>query len=332
MNQTIVSVSPARSGVKEESMHIVIAEPLGISEDILENLTADLKAKGWELTAYDSRPKDQADLGDRLAGAEVAVIANYPLKEEALAKADALRFLSVAFTGVDHIALDVCKEKGIAVSNCAGYSTESVSELAISMALALLRFLPACGDAVRGGKTAAGLTGRELGGRTFGIIGTGAIGMRTAELARAFGCEVIAYSRTKKDNFIHYESLETVMEASDVISVHVPLNDATRGLIGEKEIALMKPSALFINTARGPIVDNGALAKALKEGRIAGAGIDVYEMEPPIPADHPLLSAPHTILTPHVGFATEEAMRRRAVLVFDNIRQWAEGKQQNVIC
>ena len=126
--------------------------------------------------------------------------------------------------------------------------------------------------------------------------------------------------------------LEDVLKVSDIVSLHVPLNDKTKGLIGEKEIALMKKNAILLNTARGPVVDSEALAKALNEERIAGAGIDVFEMEPPVPAEHPLLHSKHTVVTPHVAFASHEALFTRAQIVSENILKWEDGKPQNVIC
>ena len=131
---------------------------------------------------------------------------------------------------------------------------------------------------------------------------------------------------------IEYMSLEDVLKVSDIVSLHVPLNDKTKGLIGEKEIALMKKNAILLNTARGPVVDSEALAKALNEERIAGAGIDVFEMEPPVPADHPLMHAKHTVVTPHVAFASLEALFTRAQIVSANILKWEDGEPQNVIC
>ena len=177
--------------------HIVIAQPLAISSALLDTLTADLQKDDFTITAYDSLPKDQDELGDRLADADLAVIANYPLRKEALEKAASLKYLCVAFTGVDHVAIDDCKEKGIAVSNCAGYSTESVAELTFSLILALYRKLSEGGCAARNGKTSAGLMGIEIGHRKFGIIGTGAIGRRVADIASAFGADVYGYSRSR---------------------------------------------------------------------------------------------------------------------------------------
>ena len=312
--------------------HIVIAQPLAISAALLDTLTADFKKDGFTITAYDSLPKDQADLGDRLADADLAVIANYPLRKEALAKATSLKYLCVAFTGVDHVDIDFCKEKGIAVSNCAGYSTESVAELTFALILALYRKLSEGGFAARNGKTSAGLMGIEIGHRKFGVIGTGAIGRRVADIAHAFGADVYGYNRSKKAVSVAYTDLDTLLSTCDIISVHLPLTGETRGLLSREKLSLMKPGAILINTARGGVIDNAALADLLKEGKIAGAGIDVYDGEPPLAKDYPLLSAPNTVLTPHVGFFTEEAMARRAVIVMDNLRAYLKGEQENVIC
>lgn len=311
--------------------HIVIAQPLGISSALLDSLFQTLKADGYTLTAYDTLPKDQADLGDRLSTADLAVIANYPLKKEALEKAPSLKYLCVAFTGVDHVDISYCQEKGIAVSNCAGYSTESVAELTFGLILSLYRKLQKTDPATRNSKSNAGFMGIEIGGRKFGIIGTGAIGQRVADLAHAFGAEIYGYNRSQKGQGITYTDLDTLLSTCDIVSVHLPLTPETHQLLNEEKLSLMKSSAILINTARGGVIDNAALAKLLQEGKIAGAGIDVYDIEPPLPADYPLLHAPHTILAPHVGFDTEEAMARRAVIVFDNLESWIAGKQKNVI-
>lgn len=312
-------------------MKLVIAEPLAVREDLVRSLFGAL-GEGWELVTYPDRPSDQEDLGRRLSEADAAVIANYPCGKEALTAAEKLQYLCIAFTGVDHVDIACCRERHIAVSNCAGYSTEAVAELAIGMALSLLRRLPLAEEAARTGKTSAGLMGAELQGKRFGIIGTGAIGERTAALARAFGCDVWGYNRTPRDESIHYADLSTVLSTSDIISIHLPLTAETRHLIGARELAMMKPTAILINTARGAVVDTEALAEALRSRRIAGAGIDVYDAEPPLPEGLPLLHVPGTVLTPHIGFFSAEAMEKRAHIVFENIAAWKEGKQKNIIC
>lgn len=311
---------------------IVIAQPLGVSKETLDTLLAPLTGRGYHLTLWDNLPENQDDLGNRISKADLAVIANYPLKKEALDKASSLKYLCVAFTGVDHVDIDTCREKGIAVSNCAGYSTESVAELAIGMMLSLYRKLAEGKDAAAHGKTGSGLRGIEIKDRTVGIIGTGAIGYRTANLAKAFGAKVIGYNRSHSHDDITYTDLNTLLQTSDIVSIHLPLTKDTKHFIDKDKLSLMKKDAILINTARGGIIDNEALAKALKKGEIAGAGIDVFDMEPPLPEDYPLLSAPHTVLTPHVGFDTEEAMERRAAIVAENLKSFVEGKQKNIIC
>ena len=317
-------------------MKIVIIEPLGITPEKLAEATAEVKARGHEIVAYDTKEEDQDKLAERGRDADIIIIANQPFRKNVIEKCENLKMLSVAFTGVDHIDVDFCKEKGIRVCNAAGYSTNAVAELAFGLAISVLRNIPACDTVCRKEGTKAGLVGGELFGKTFGIVGTGAIGGKVAKIAQAFGCRVVAYSRTVKPEMeglgIEYMSLEEVLKVSDIVSLHVPLNDKTKGLIGEKEITLMKKNAILLNTARGPVVDSEALAKALNEEKIAGAGIDVFEMEPPVPADHPLMHAKHTVVTPHVAFASHEALFTRAQIVSANILKWEDGTPQNVIC
>ena len=188
--------------------------------------------------------------------------------------------------------------------------------------------------AVRSQGTSAGLMGSEICGRTVGIIGCGQIGFMTAKLFQAFGAKVVAYARHERAEVkaagIDYVDLPTLLSESDIISLHTPNNAETRGMIGKEEIAQMKASAVFINCARGPIVDNSALADALNHGKIAGAAIDVYDMEPPIPEDYPLLHAKNALLTPHVAFLTRESMQRRARIEFENVKAFLENRPQNV--
>ena len=194
------------------------------------------------------------------------------------------------------------------------------------------RRIISCNEAVRQERDKTGLVGLELEGKKFGIIGMGAIGSRTATLAKAFGCEVYGYNRSqKRPENVKMTDLDTLLRECDIVSLHVPLNDSTRGLIGADQLSLMKSGALLINTSRGPVVDSQALADALKRGKLGGAAVDVFENEPPIPADHPLLSCPNLIATPHVAFATKEALYKRAIIVFENIARYLDGDPQNVI-
>lgn len=315
-------------------MKISLLEPLGVSRETIEKLAQPLIDQGHTFTYYDTKTTDLAELKARSHGQDVVMIANNPYPEEVVRAADELKLLAVAFTGVDHVGLAACREKGVTVCNCAGYSDTCVAEQVLGMTISLLRSFSAGDAAVRSGGTSLGLTGGEIAGKTVGIIGCGKIGFQTARLFQAFGAKVVAYARHPRPEVeaagITYVPLNDLLSQSDIISLHTPNNAETKGMIGKEQIALMQPTALFINCARGPIVDNAALAEALNEGKIAGAAIDVYDMEPPIPADYPLLHAKNTLLTPHVAFLTHESMVRRAKIEFDNVAAYLAGQPENV--
>lgn len=316
-------------------MKIVLLEPLAISKDVLNELSLNLLNMGHEFISYDKVEKDVEVLKKRVKDADILIIANNPLSGEVIRAANNLKYIAIAFTGYDHIDLEVCKERGIRVSNAQGYATEAVAELTLSMIISLLRNIIPCNEVVKKEGTKEGLVGNELNKKTVGIVGTGAIGLRTAELLKVFNCKLLGYSRSEspraKELGIEYVSLEELLTKSDIISLHLPLNAKTKGIISKEKIALMKKDAILINTARGPILDSTSLAQALNEGNIAGAGIDVFEIEPPIPSNHPLLNAKNIIVTPHVAFATEESMIKRANIVFDNVYSWIKGKEKNII-
>ncbi len=314
-------------------MKTIILEPLGVDKGKLLSMAKEKLGASMEIIYYDTRAEDTETLAERSKEGDVVVLSNFQYRKEVIEQCPKLKMICVAFTGVDHIDIDYCRERGITVCNCAGYSTVAVSDLVLGFTIALARNILPCNQVTREGGTKSGLVGYELEGKKFGIVGAGAIGLRTAKLARAFGCEVYAYSRTRKEvEGVPFVDLDTLLSACDIVSLHVPLNADTKGLIEKEKLSLMKKSAFLINTARGPIVDSEALADALKEGRIAGAAVDVFEMEPPIPADHVLFGAPNLIVTPHVGFAAAQAFEKRAAIVFNNIEKWAKGTPQNVIC
>ena len=315
-------------------MKIVLLESLGIPAELLKSYADKLEAKGHTFAAYEKNTDAQVQI-DRAQDADVIMIANMPLKGEVIRACKNLKFINVAFTGVDHVDLAAAKEMGVKVSNASGYSTQSVAELALGMMLSLLRNVPQVEERCRAGKTKDGLVGTELRGKTVGIVGAGAIGQNTGRLCKAFGCKVIAYNHRPKqaaegtiDEFV---DLDTLTREADIISLNCPLNDSTRGMFDAARIAMMKKTAILINVARGPVVDSQALADALNEGRIAGAGIDVFETEPPLDVNHPLLHTPNTIVTPHVAFASKESMALRAQIVFDSLDSFLAGKQVNVI-
>ena len=316
-------------------MKIVVMEPLGVALEKINALAAALQAAGHEFVYYTSKEIQQDKLLARVQDADIIMLANQPLSAEIINACPKLKMLSVAFTGVDHVALDACRARNILVCNAAGYSTNAVAELTFGLAISVIRNIVPCDARCRKEGTKDGLVGFELFGKTFGVVGTGAIGARVAKIAAAFGCKVLAYSRTEKqelvDAGVQYVSLDELLVKSDFVSLHVPLTDATRGLINADAIAKMKQGAVLLNTARGPVVDSAALAEALNAGKLAGAGIDVFEGEPPIAEDHPLCSAKNTVLTPHVAFASREALETRADIVFANIEKWLNGAPQNVV-
>lgn len=315
-------------------MEISLLEPLGVPESVIRDLSGELTKAGHEFIYYDRKTTDPGELIRRSKDSDVVMIANNPYPDEAVEAAERLKLLAVAFTGIDHVGLAACKRKGVTVCNCAGYSNETVAELAVGLAIGVLRHIGEADAAARIGGTAAGLTGREICGRTVGIVGTGRIGVRTAQLFGSFGARLLGYARHESEEAkaagIRFVGLEELLKQSDIVSLHLPLTEETRRSFGKEQFALMKPGAVFLNCARGAIVDNAALADALNAGRLAGAGIDVFDMEPPIPADYPLLHAKNVLLTPHVAFASEESMLRRAKIEFANVAAYLAGSPQNV--
>ena len=233
------------------------------------------------------------------------------------------------------MGLEAARARGIVTCNAAGYSTNAVAELTFGLAISAIRNIVAVDARCREGGTKDGLVGFELFGKTFGVVGTGAIGCRVAKIAQAFGCRVLAYSRTVKPELasegVEYVDLDTLLAQSDFVSLHVPMTAATAQMINAASIAKMKDGAVLINCARGGVVDSEALAAALNSGKLAAAGIDVFENEPPLAVEHPLLHAKNTVVTPHVAFASKEALETRADIVFANIDAFLAGKPQNLV-
>ncbi len=313
-------------------MKISILEPIGISTCKFNQLKQDFEALGHELAFFSDRNENEEELIKRAEGAEVIVLSNIPVSANFIAKCPNLAMISVAFTGVDHIDMQACNTRDILVSNAAGFSTESVAELTLGMILSLYRKIVG-GDAItRFGGSRGTFLGTELNGKCLGIIGAGAIGLRVAEIAKVFNCRVLAYSRTEKQiEGVEFVSLSTLLKEADIISLHTPLTNETKGLIGAEEFKAMKETAILINTARGPVVDSQALCEALENGELAGAAVDVYEKEPPLEKDHILFTAPNLIMLPHLAFASNESFDKRIDIVMDNIKLWLEGKPRNIM-
>ncbi len=307
-------------------MNIVTVEPLGISQERFEILKSGYEKAGHSFQYYMDRKEDAATMIERMQAADIVVVSNIKLDAAILSACPNLKLLSVAFTGLDHIDLAYCDEHHIEVVNAAGYSTTAVSELAVGLMIDVYRKVTELDGSLRRGGSRNNYVGLELKGKTVGVVGTGAIGTATIRLLQAFGCKVLAYNRTPHAEVesmgVKYLPLHEMLPLCDIVTLHVPLNGDTHHLIGTQELSLMKPSAILINTARGNVADIDAVAAALKQGTLAGAAFDVFEKEPPLSADHPLLSAPNCVCVPHVGFASVEAFAIRADIVFGTVNNY----------
>ena len=284
--------------------------------------------KCGELITYPSSTHQQAL--DRVHDAEVIITNKVVIDEELLEAAPLLKLICEAATGVNNIDLKAAEKRGIPVRNVAGYSTDAVVQLTFALLLQLVCHTGKYDGWIKDGEysrspifTDTSAPFMELSGKTMGIIGMGTIGQKVALIATAFGMKVIYFSTSGTSHCTDYPSvpLEELLTASDVVSIHAPLNERTRGLIGARELAMMKTSAFIINIGRGGIVGEAALADAISNGTIAGAGLDVFVKEP-LPADNPLLHTSHPgrlCLTPHIGWASAEAIGRLVAGIAENI-------------
>lgn len=262
---------------------------------------------------------------------EAIVTVKTKVDRQLLAKYPNVKIIAVAFTGYDCVDLEICRQNDIAIYNVPAYSTNSVAELAVGLAISLLREIPAANNLVRSGKWDM-KPGQDLSGKTVGILGTGTIGVMAANFFKTFGCKIVGWSRTERDEFKmlgnYISDLQKFFSIPDIISVHLPLNDKTKGIVGEKELSSMQATAYLINTARGPIVNEEALVKALTENQIAGAALDVFLQEP-ISPNSQLLQLRNVILTPHIAYKTVEALERRAEITIENIAHFIHGNKTN---
>ena len=290
-----------------------------------------------EVVVYPGTPVEE--IPQRIADADITISNKLKLNRENLAGAKNLKLICVCATGVDCIDVDYCRSAGIGVCNVPGYSTESVSQLTLAMALSLMGHLREYRRHVHSGAYSRGGVANcltpvwhEIAGKTWGVIGGGNIGQRVAGLAEAFGCKVLM-CRRKEDDRWENADVDTLCEKADIISVHVPLTEETRGMIGAAQIAKMKKNAIFINVARGLVADEEALARAIEEERIGGLGVDVFSVEP-LGEDHPylrILDRDNVLLTPHTAWGAIETRDRCMAAVAQNITAWQQGEKQNRI-
>jgi D-3-phosphoglycerate dehydrogenase len=276
-------------------------------------------------------PVAEDQLCEIMATAEGVITGLERITPRVIAAAPNLKVVSTGGVGYDHVDLDAANAHGVAVANCAGCNNHSVSELAFGMMLSLTRSIQLHDREIKNGGWIPydiAIQGGELWGKTLGIVGLGRVGKSSALLGRAFGMQVVATDIVwditfANQNGISYMPLEKLLEVSDFVSLHCPLTPATRSLIDERAIDLMKPSAYLINTARGPVVKESALVNALASKRIAGAGLDVFEVEPH--PDNPYVEFPNVVLTPHIGGSTREAFDRSLYLALVNVTNVLNG-------
>ncbi len=284
---------------------------------------------------------DRSMIAERVAQADAVIVNKLPMDESTLKDAKFLKYIGVTATGTNNIDFDYAKKRGIVVTNVAGYSTDVVAQHTFAMVLYLLEHLRYYDDYVKSGdyckcKSFCHMDRRfnELAGKTWGIIGLGAIGKRVAQIAQVFGCRVIYCSPSGKNQNADYRQVdfETLLETSDIVSVHTPLSEKTHHMMDYDAFCKMKESAIFINVARGPIVDEKDLAKALHKGKIAAAGLDVLEQEP-MDKDCPLRKLDESdrlLITPHIAWAAVEARTRLLDEVWLNLNAYIHGEERNV--
>ncbi len=287
-----------------------------------------------DVTFYDATPPHL--VRERIAGQDVVVINKIKIHAETLPEGDdAPRLVCVCATGYDNIDLDVCRDRGIAVSNVVGYSTESVTQVTVGLVLSLLTHLSAyTASTADGTYTNGGCANRlippyhEISGMTWGILGAGKIGSRVAEVARALGCNVLTCRRRPDKNSV---DLDTLLHESDIITIHTPLTSETRGLIGREALAKTKRGVVIVNMARGAVTDEAALAEAVLGGHIGGFGADVFSVEP-FPEEHPFFAIrnhPAVLLTPHMSWGAYESRARCIGEVAENILAFERGEKRN---
>ena len=275
----------------------------------------------------------------RAAKAEIVLTNKTPLTRETLAALPKLKYIGVLATGTNVVDLVAARERNIGVTNVPAYGSRSVAQATIALMLELTNHLGHHSQRVRDGEWTRAKDWCfwdsplvELDGLTLGVVGFGRIGSSVADIARALGMNVIAYSPSQKTTsaVVKFVDLETLFRNSDVVSLHCPLTPLTKNLVNAERLAWMKPSAFLLNTSRGPLVDEAALADALNLGRIAGAALDVLSVEPP-PVTNPLLSAKNCLITPHNAWGTRAARTRLMQIAVENVRAFIAGKPQNVV-
>jgi phosphoglycerate dehydrogenase-like enzyme len=289
------------------------------------------KLSNHDVQVYPTRPSSPADLVNRIKDAEIVINirSTSRFSSEVLKNSPRLRMISIWGTGTDHIDLEAAKLHSVRVTNTPGVSARAVAEHTLSLIMAVAKRTVAVDTQVRKGKwPRASVT--QLGGKTLGLIGTGAIGREVAKLGKGIGMHVVGWTFHPVDDVAEWVTFEDVFRRSDVVSVHVRQSPQTEAMIRREQLELMKPTAIFINTARGAIVREADLIDVLARQRIAGAGLDVFEMEP-LPANSPFFSLENVVLTPHSAGMTPEATEAGLASAIENVFSWLAGGPKNVV-
>lgn len=311
-------------------MKIVVVDHVYLEEEHIKKL----RSLG-DLVVFRNPPKSSEELKERVATADIVIVGWSNLNKSIIDSAERLKLISIWATTCHYADLDAAKKRGVVVTHVPSYASEAVAEHTFALLLAALRKLPLADMHVRrGGFDWRPFGGSELAGKTLGIIGTGTIGLRVAEIGKAFGMQILGYDKypnvkRAEEIGITYVDIHTLLRESDAVTLHVTLTAETEGLLGAKEIAAMKKGAVIINTSQGKVIDENALANALKSGRLSSAGLDVFEEEPPS-KDNPLFKLDNVVLSPHIGFHTVEAIKRCTDICIDNVAKFLEGRRQNV--
>lgn len=312
-------------------MEIVVSDPIFLPEEYRKKL----EALG-DLKVFESMPSSIEEFISRVRDADIVLVGRYGFSGKAFSASRNLKMLSVWQTGYDHIDLKAANEKGVIISNVPDYAFDSVAEMVFALALNLLRKVHIADTRLREGNFDwRKYVGNQLMGKTMGVIGTGSIGSRVIQIAHGFNMNVISVTGHPSEEKarrlgVKFVNLDTLLSESDIVTLHVPLTPSTEKMIGAKELAKMKKSAILINTARGKVVDETALIEALKEKKIRGAGLDVFEKEP-LPVNDPLTKLENVVLTPHIAFLTEESLEECTYVCIQNVERFIEGKPQNVV-
>lgn len=314
-------------------MNITVLDAATLGEDVT--------FEKWEalgnLTVY--KYTYASEVVPRLKDSDIAIINKVKMTDEVIKSLPKLKLICVTATGYDNISLSACKERGVALCNVKGYSTHSVAQVTMSLVLSLMTHLDEYCDSVKNGEYQnSGIENRltpvfhELYGKTFGVVGLGNIGRQVARIAEAFGCNVLCFKRTPDQNYCCVD-LETLLKNADIVTLHLPLNDQTEKIIGEKELSLMKPNAILVNVSRGAVTDEKAVAEALKNHTIGGFATDVYSVEPMenISPLNEIKDFENVLLTPHMAWGAYESRIRCINEIAENIAAYIKNERRNRI-